>query len=480
MLDVHAPFESRVTQALADDHLRTALDRATTRLAERRDLAVAAVDNPALRHEVRAIRQFAITHLPDMLQQLETNLIANGCQVHWARNAAEANDIVRDIARQHGVRRVVKSKSMLTEEIGLNEALETDGIEVVETDLGEYIIQLAHEPPSHILAPVIHKRAEDISDLFQRELGMPPTTDPGVMCATARQELRRKFLQADMGISGGNFAIAETGTICIITNEGNGRMVTSMPRVHVAVVGIEKVVPRVEDAFLLWQATTRNATGQAVSVYFAMCSGPRRPDHADGPQEMHVVLLDNGRSRIIDRGYPDVLLCIRCGACVDVCPVYREIGGHAYGATAYSGPIGAVLTPLLADDPTSVCELPFASSLCGACGEVCPAEIDLPRILLDLRSDMVNAGTSSVLERVAFTSYATGMQKPWRYRALVVVARWATKLLPRNGTGGGGLTKLLPPLNAWMRTRVFPRFARRSFRRLWRKRSSGSGIEPSR
>ena len=469
MLDVNAPFQTRVEQALADDNLRTALDRATTRLAGRRDAAVAAVDNVALRKETQAIRQFTIAHLPDLLEELERNLIANGCQVHWARNASEATSIVREIARDNQVRQVVKSKSMLTEEIGLNDVLEASEIEVVETDLGEYIIQLADEPPSHILAPVIHKRAEDISELFQRELGMSPTNDPAEMCATARRELRHKFLHSDMGVSGGNFAIAETGTICIITNEGNGRMVTSMPPVYVAVVGIEKVVPKIEDAFLLWQAACRNATGQHVSVYFSMSSGPRQPGHADGPQQMHVVLLDNGRSRIVERGYADILMCIRCGACIDVCPVYREIGGHAYGNTAYSGPIGAIITPLLADDPSSACDLPFASSLCGACGEVCPARIDLPRLLLDLRADITQTDASSRLEATAIKGYASGMQQTWRYKAMTTIARWATRLLP--GGTRRYLSKLPPPLNEWTRTRAFPNFAAKSFRTLWSERA---------
>lgn len=476
MIDINTPFDNRVRQALSDEGLRTALDRATTRLAERRDRAVAAVDNVRLREEARAIREFAITHLPDLLEELERNLIANGCRVHWARDATEATRIVRDIAQDNQVRHVVKSKSMVTEEIDLNEVLEESAIDVVETDLGEYILQLANEPPSHILAPVIHKRKEDISELFQRELGMAPSNDPADMCATARKELRQQFLAADMGVSGGNFAIAETGTICLVTNEGNGRMVTSMPRIHVAVVGIEKVVPRVEDAFLLWQAATRNATGQTVSVYFSMSSGPRAPGHADGPDEMHVVLLDNGRSRIIERGYGDALMCIRCGACIDVCPVYREIGGHAYGKTAYNGPIGAVITPLLADDPASACELPFASTLCGACGDVCPAKIDLPRMLLDLRSDLVAQGTSNRMERTAMQAYAGAMKRPRRYGWMSLMARWSTRFLP--GQKDGDITRLPPPLGAWTRTRVFPRFAKRTFRKLWKERASGNREKP--
>jgi len=456
IVDVGAPYRRRLEQALGDEAQRTAIERATARLSDQRTKALTTVDNPRLRDEARAIRQSAIQNLPSLLEELETNLTANGCQVHWARNAAEATSIVREIAEKSGTRRVVKSKSMVTEEIGLNEALENTGIDVVETDLGEYIIQLANEPPSHIIAPVIHKRVEDISELFQRELGMPPTDDPAVMCAAARQRLRRDFLGADMGISGCNFAIAETGTICIITNEGNGRMVTSMPRVYVAVAGMEKVIPTVEDAVLLWQAASRNATGQNVSVYFSISSGPRRSGHADGPEEMHVVLLDNGRSRMLERGYGDAALCIRCGACINACPVYREIGGHAYGRTPYNGPIGAVITPLLADDPTSYKELPYASSLCGICRDVCPVKIDLPRLLLDLRSDLVESGSTPRSERVAIRAYTRSVESPARFRRLQRLARIASRL-----------PVLPPPLNKWARTREIPPVPAKSFQQLW-------------
>ncbi len=472
-VDVNASYTARVKQALADENLRIALDRATSRLSGKRAQAMAVVDAVRIRHEARAIRETAVANLPSLLQELETNLTANGCHVHWAVDAAEAQEIVRDIARHHGAHQVVKSKSMVTEEIRLNDFLKEAGIEVIETDLGEYIVQLAHEPPSHITAPVVHMRAEDISELFQRELGMEPTTDPAKMCAFARRRLRSEFLRADMGISGCNFAIAETGTVCVITNEGNGRMVTTMPPVHVTVMGIEKVVPRVEDAILLWQAVTRSATGQDASVYFSLSSGPRSPEHPDGPDEMHVVLIDNGRSRILERGYAEALLCVRCGACLNACPVYREIGGHAYGNTAYSGPIGAVLTPLLADDPSTAKELPFASSLCGVCRDVCPVKIDLPRLLLDLRSDMTLLHASAKTEVVAIRTYARAMDKPSRYRRLARIARSLSRLLPRDKSGG--IAKLPPPMSEWTRSRAFPRPATKTFRDLWRERDKGKG-----
>ena len=468
-IDVDAPYRTRVKQALGDADLKTALDRATGQLARRRLTALAAVDVEGMRADGRTIRESALRRLPELLEELEGSLARNGCTVHWARDAAEAGRAVVDIARRGGVRRAVKSKSMVTEEIELNHALEEAGIAVVETDLGEYIIQLDDEPPSHIVAPVIHKRAEDVSRVFERELGMEPTLDAAVMCATARRELRQRFLEADMGISGCNFAVAESGTVCLITNEGNGRMVTTLPRVYVVVVGIEKVVQKLEDAVLLWQAATRNATGQDVSVYFSLTSGPRPPDHADGPQEMHVVLVDNGRSDVIQRGYADALLCIRCGACLDVCPVYREIGGHAYGRTPYSGPIGSILTPLLsearADSATVGAELPFASSLCGACKDACPVKIDLPRLLLELRGELTERGDTSLTARASVKTLTLPLQSPGRYRFAIRVARFFGRLL---GQRAGHITALPPPFGAWTRTRVFPLPPKRTFGELWK------------
>ncbi len=468
-VDVRAPFAERVRQALGDDNLRTALSRATGRLSERRSEAMAAIDGAQLRDDARTIRQSAIDRLPELLEQLEQNFLNNGCHVHWARDADEATRIVLDIARQNDVRRVVKSKSMVTEEIHLNRALERADIPVVETDLGEYIIQLADEPPSHIIAPVIHKRIEDVSELFQQKLGTEPTLDPGDLCSTARRTLRQEFLRADMGISGCNFAVAETGTVCLITNEGNGRMVSSLPRIYVAVAGIEKVVATMSDAVHLWQAAARSATGQSVSVYFSLTSGPRRLGHADGPDAVHVVLLDNGRSRILERGYRDALLCIRCGACLNACPVYRQIGGHAYGPTAYNGPIGAVITPLLTDEPSRARELPFASTLCGACREVCPVKIDLPRMLLQLRHDLTREAPSPFLERWGFRLFGRVMHNARSQRRATSIARWISRLLPRRGRG---IARLPFPFGAWTRTRVFPRFAQAPFRDLWSKRSA--------
>ncbi|RME66269.1 MAG: lactate utilization protein, partial [Caldilineae bacterium] len=349
----------------------------------------------------------------------------------------------------------------------LNHALEAAGMKVVETDLGEYIIQLVNEPPSHIVAPVIHKRLEDIAQIFHDKLDMPHTLDPSEMTAAARSRLREEFFGAQMGVSGCNFAIAETGTVCIVTNEGNGRMVTSLPRVYVAVMGIEKVVPTVEDAILQLQALCRSATGQQFSVYCSMTSGPRTPEQPDGPEQFHVVLMDNGRLRMMERGYGEALLCVRCGACLNICPVYQEIGGHAYGST-YNGPIGAVISPALAPRMEDFKELPHASTLCGACRDVCPVKIDLPRLLVDLRADLVKQDANPQMEEWAIRGYVKAMSSRQLYETSGKLASLSTNVMAN--LSGGNIKFLPPPLNGWTEHRDFPPFARKSFRDWWRER----------
>ena len=462
-IDIDAPYKSRIREALSDSNVRGAVNRAMSQLADRRERAVAAIDNDTMRDEAREIREHSIRNLPKLLRELEVNLTRNGCKVHWANTDIEANHIVKTIAQTCGTKTAIKSKSMVTEEIHLNNALEEIGVEVVETDLGEYIIQLANEPPSHIVAPVIHKRAEDISDLFQKELGMEPTLDPAIMCEAAREELRKYFLKADMGISGCNFAIAETGTLCIITNEGNGRMVSSLPPVHVIIAGIEKVVSRVEDAVLLWQAATRNATGQDASVYFSMTSGPKKEDHADGPKEVHVILVDNARTNVMEKGYADALMCIRCGACMDVCPVYREIGGHAYGRTAYPGPIGSILTPLMNENLNVGKDLPFASSLCGACRAACPVKIDLPRLLLELRNDLSEQKITNPFQTFLVRSFTALLKHPKRYLTMTKIATLISKL---SGTKTNTFASLPGPFNRWTRSRVLQKPSAQTYREI--------------
>jgi L-lactate dehydrogenase complex protein LldF len=476
-IDLHAPYKNRVDAALGNAHLKTALERSTKRMSGQRVAAMNAVDGQQLRSQVRQMKEYVLRNLPDLLETLEVNVKANGGHVHWATDGVQASQIVLEIARKASVQKVVKAKSMATEEIHLNAALEGAGMRVVETDLGEYIIQLDNEPPSHIVAPVIHKRIEDISQVFQRELDMPPTLDPSVMTSVARQALRREFLSADMGVSGCNFAIAESGTICIVTNEGNGRMVSSMPRVYVVVMGIEKLVPTVEDAFLQYQALCRSATGQQCSVYLSMTSGPRHNDQIDGPAEFHVVLMDNGRSDMLAKGYGEALMCVRCGACLNVCPVYREIGGHAYGST-YSGPIGAVISPLLNTEVTEVQKLPHASTLCGACRDACPVKIDLPRLLVDHRADQVAAGEAAWVDRQAMQAFTQTMMSAGRYQAVTGFARGGSSML--TGFGGGNIKFLPPPLSGWTKSRDFPPLARRSFRQQWKARQAQrKKIQPS-
>lgn len=467
-VNLHAPYKERVSNALNNKFLKTALNRSMSSMSSRRVESMTAVDGQRLRNQVRQMKEYVLRNLPDLLETLESNLTTNGAQVHWASDGPELNRIVLEIARKANVQKVVKAKSMATEETHLNHAIEEAGMKVVETDLGEYIIQLNKEPPSHIVAPIIHKRIEDVAEIFRRELDMPPTLDAEAMCAMARSVLRQEFLTAEMGISGCNFAIAETGTCCIVTNEGNGRMTSSMPRVYVVVMGIEKLVPTVEDAFLQYQALCRSATGQQTSVYLSMTSGPRQPDDPDGPDEFHVILMDNGRTEMLANGYGEALMCIRCGACLNVCPVYREIGGHAYGST-YSGPIGAVISPLLHMQVTDENKLPHASSLCGACRDACPVKIDLPRLLLDLRADQVEAKENPWFDAQAMRGFVETMKSRSRYELAGKFASLGSNLIA--GFSGGNIKLMPPPLSGWTDSRNFPPFAKKSFRERWKERN---------
>lgn len=340
-----------------------------------------------LRNLGQAIRQYSLANLPRLLTQLEANLTANGVQVHWAENADDANAIALDIARRVNARHIIKGKSMVSEEIGFNHAMEAAGIEALESDMGEYIVQLAGEGPSHIIMPAIHKTKQEIARLFADEVpGVAYTEDVDALIQIGRRVMRRKFADADIGLSGVNFAVAETGTLCLVENEGNGRMCTTVPKVHIAITGIEKVVEKLEHVPPLLSLLTRSATGQPVTTYVNMISGPRKPGEKDGPQEVHLILLDNGRTQAYaDDQLRATLQCIRCGACMNHCPVYARIGGHAYGTT-YPGPIGAIISPhMLGLEATY--PLAFASTLCGACSEVCPVKIPITDILVRLRSE---------------------------------------------------------------------------------------------
>src|SRR6266516_79692 len=458
------PLRERAAQALGDRFLHEALDIATTRfIALRRDAFGDFPEGEALRDRARAIKEATLQRLDAHLETLVANIERLGGHVHFATTAEEAREIVLDIARRTGARMAVKSKSMATEEIHLNDALQAIGVTPVETDLGEYIIQLAHERPSHIIAPAIHKTKGQVAELFSRELNRPGLpADPEVLTKIAREELREKFLTADLGITGANFAVADTGTVVLVTNEGNGRIVTSLPRVHVAVMGVEKVIPSMTDLAVFLAILAKSATGQKLSVYTTLVQGPRRPGELEGPDECHLVLLDNGRIAQIAGPLRESLYCLRCGACLNVCPVYRQIGGHAYGYT-YPGPIGILLTAML-NGPASVRDLSHASSLCGACADACPVRIDIPRMLIELRREVDERGIAPWPERVVFKALARLLQSPRLYRLAARIGRAAQRPFVSDGR-----IRALPSFfGEWTKTRDLPSIAARTFQERWR------------
>jgi L-lactate dehydrogenase complex protein LldF len=465
-------------RALADAPLRAALRHATDAFAERRRRAIGEVPAwPELRRRAHAIKMETLAHLDRYLERFAANAETAGADVHWARDGEEACRIVAEIAARMDARHVVKSKSMTTEEIELNAALEREGRPPVETDLGEWIIQLAGEAPSHIIVPAIHKTKEDVARLFADKLDVDYTEDVEGLTRIAREALRRRFAEADLGISGVNFAVAETGSILILENEGNARMSTTLPRVHVAIMGIEKVLPRFEHLSLFLRLLPRSGTGQHLTTYQSILTGPSVIIGDEGPEELHIILLDNGRSGMLrEVATRESLACIRCGACLNACPVYQEIGGHAYGSV-YPGPIGAVITPQLeglARNP----DLPFASSLCGACHEVCPVMIDLPGLLLHLRGKIVAARTAGEIpgegdhtkERRGFGMWAWAMKDAKRYRWLSRLARAVPGPWRSGGRAGPVTRKLAPALGAWGAARELQPLAKKTFRELWKEK----------
>lgn len=471
MPDLKTHFADRVRGAIGDRFLQEALGTATTRFMTLRQKAFTSMapgEGEALREDARQIKEASLQRLDELLQQLADNVRKAGGIVHWAADVEEAKGIILNLARERGVKLVVKSKSMATEEIRLNEALQEAGITPVETDLGEYIIQLAHEKPSHIIAPAIHKTKGQVAELFSAEFKETLPADPEVLTAVARRELRQKFLRADMGISGVNFAIADTGTIVLITNEGNGRLVTSMPRIHVALMGIEKVIPSMTDLLVFLRLLPRAATGQKISSYVTLVRGPRRPGEVDGPDDFHLVIMDNGRARQLAGPLREALYCLRCGACLNVCPVYRQIGGHAYGYT-YSGPIGILLTAMI-HGQEAVKELAHASSLCGACQEACPVKIDIPRMLIDLRTGLGQEGIAPTGERALFRAFGRLLTSPSLYRLATKLGRVAQRPFSR----GGRISSLPSFFGRWTRTRDLPPVAPKTFQELWREMEKGS------
>ncbi|MEZ0577220.1 lactate utilization protein B [Nocardioides sp. MH1] len=465
------PFPTAARAALADTQLRHNLAHATATIRDKRARVVAEVaDWEDLRLAGAAVKDRALRDLDVQLVRLEEALTARGATVHWARDAAEANQVVVDVARAHAVDEVVKVKSMVTQEIGLNEALQAAGIAAWETDLAELIVQLGGDLPSHILVPAIHRNRAEIRDIFRRrmaEVGKPApadlTDEPAVLAGAAREHLREKFLRARMAVSGANFAIAETGTLVVVESEGNGRMCLTLPEVLVSVVGIEKVVPTWAELDPLLRLLPRSSTGERMNPYTSTWTGVTP---GDGPQEVHVVLLDNGRTRALaDDVGRQALRCIRCSACLNVCPVYERVGGHAYGSV-YPGPIGAILNPLLkgTGDPQTD-SLPYASSLCGACFEACPVRIDIPEVLVHLRMKVVDAHRHDRVpkpEAVAMRSAAWTFTKGGRLRLAERMTRAGLGLGRRFGASG------------WTSARDLPDAPRESFRDWWR-RTGGQG-----
>ncbi len=452
-------LRARMAAAHADERVVAAVRQATWRKVDQRAEAFARLKHfEALRERAAAIRRHVLAHLPEYLGRFVENSTALGAHVHFAPDAPAACRIIADLAAARGLKLAVKSKSMTTEEVHLNDALAAEGVRVVETDLGEFIVQIDHDQPSHIITPIIHKDRRQVAAAMARELGCAYCEDPTELTKIARRYLRDIFRRAELGITGGNFAIAETGTLVLVTNEGNGRMTITRPRVHVALVGIEKVIPRLADLPVFLKLLARSSTGQPMGVYTTLISGPRRPEDVDGPGELHIVLLDNGRSRVLAGPAAEVLTCIRCGACLNACPVYRNVGGHAYNSV-YPGPIGSLVSPLLAGAAHD--ELPRASSLCGACREACPVRIDIPGLLVRLRA-LARDGLP-LSKRLGLRFWAWAMRRAWAYRLGQHLMR---TFLPAED---GWVRRGIGPLGAWTAERDLRRPAARSFRELWKQ-----------
>lgn len=459
-------FKARAGQKLADVVLQENLKRAKSKFVDMRASAIAELDDvEATREAAKNLRDRALADLDLWLEKFEQEATRRGATVLWAKDNAEVCQRVVDIARRHGVKKVTKSKSMLSEEAGLNQALEAAGIQPVETDLGEYILQINdNEPPSHIIAPVFHKNKEEVSALFARTHGLPAKTDIQAMTREAREVLRPHFLSADMGISGGNFLIAETGSVALVTNEGNGRMVTTLPPVHVVVTGIEKVIPTLEDLSTLMRLLPRSATGQSISNYFSVLTGKRQAGDQDGPEHMYFVLVDSGRADLVGSEFAEMLRCIRCGACMNHCPVYQAVGGQAYG-WVYPGPMGSVLTPLFTGLENAI-DLPQAATLCNQCGVVCPVKIPLPDLLRRLREKQMERRLRPLTERLALRAWAWLARHPALYALGTKIGVRYLKWL----AGGEDRIRVLALAPEWTLGRDFPAPEGKTFRELYAER----------
>jgi L-lactate dehydrogenase complex protein LldF len=460
-------FKATASHKLNDAVLQGAMKKAKGKFVDGRALAVREIDVwEPMRTHAAALRDRTIANLDAYLLEFEANAIRRGAKVHWAETAAEANAIIVNIARQNAVKIATKSKSMVSEEIALNDAMEAAGIEVVETDLGEYILQLAKEPPSHIVAPAVHKTKEQVAELFVAAHGKPRLTDIPAMTLEAREVLREKFLSADMGISGANFVIAETGTTLTVTNEGNADMVTTLPRIHVVVTGIEKVIPTLEDFATLIRLLPRSAIGQTIANYLTLTTGIKHADDQDGPEQMHIVLVDAGRTKLVGGDMQEMLRCIRCGACMNHCPVYQNVGGHAYG-WVYPGPMGSVLTPTYVGIENAG-DLPNAATLCGECHVVCPVKIPLPDLMRKWRERQFDQHLRPWGERVSIAVWGAFATRPALYAL-------GTRIAARVAALWGGRQQRigwLPGLDGWTDGRDMPAPEGKTFRERYAARAA--------
>ncbi len=462
-------FKARSGEKLADRKLQAALRKLQSNFVKSRADRVSELDNfEDLRTAAAAIRDRALDSLDAYLEEFERNATARGAIVHWAETTADVNRIVCELAAKYSVRKAVKSKSMVSEECALNDALEAAGVRVIETDLGEYILQLAQEPPSHIIAPVIHKGRDEIADLFEEKHHLPRKTAAAELTREAREMLRSHFLSADMGISGANFIVAETGTTLIVTNEGNGRMVTTLPRVHVAITGIEKVVPTLEDVTTLLRLLPRSATGQSISNYISFTTGIKDAQDAAGAEHFHIILLDGGRTKLIGSDMQAMLRCIRCGACMNHCPVYQSVGGHAYG-WVYPGPMGAILTPTYVGLENAL-DLPHASTLCNQCGVVCPVKIPLPDLMRKLREKQFERGLRPWVESLGLWLWSRTAERPALY---ALASKIGVRILRWMG-GADKLIHNLPFGSGWTAGRDMPAPQGKTFREMYAQRQQKS------
>jgi L-lactate dehydrogenase complex protein LldF len=461
-------FHDLSTKAVGDERLKTAVNANTLRQYEgRRERMLELPDPDGMRSLAGEIKKHTLDHLDFYLEQFQSSVEHNGGRVHFAHDGAAARRIIAEIARSAGCTRVIKSKSMTSEEIELAHHLQAEGLDLVETDLAEFILQISHDKPSHLVAPVIHKDRASIARLFNEYFKTPYNEDPPTLTAQARIFLRNKFRRADFGVTGGNFLVAETGQVCVVENEGNARQSVTTPRVLVSLVGVEKLVPRLADLAVMLKLLARSATGQRMTAYTSISGGPRQGGEKDGPEEFHVVLLDNGRTEILASAeYRQTLRCIRCGACLNACPVYRKIGGHAYGSV-YSGPIGALITPLF-QGLEKFKDLPHASSLCGACYEVCPVKINIPKLLVSLRRDINTRRISSKSERFIYKAWAWGVKSPLVYHVLCILQKFD---LRRRAHRTGWIRSLPPFVAGWTQVRDMPAPAKRTFHQIWKDRT---------